>query len=157
VTQLLKAWSDGDEGALEQLIPLEYAELHRLAKRYAVRERSGSGLQTTALIHEAYLRLAASKKVNWQNRTHLALDETIDLMNHRGRDLIALDDALESLAELDERQSRIVELRFFGGLTEEETAGVLRISPRTVRREWTVARAWLYRALRDGKPLPRNS
>ncbi len=181
VTSLLKAWGDGDEEASERLFPLVYRELHRLAKRYMARERPGDSLQTTALIHEAFLKLA-SKNINWQNRQHffavsarimrrilvdlarsrrcakrgqgvqvLDLEGTAVLSNEPDKDLVAVDDALKSLAELDPRQSQVVELRFFGGLTTEEIAGVLRISPRTVRREWSVARAWLYRALHRDK------
>ncbi len=187
VTQLLKAWGDGDERAEEQLIPLVYGELHRLARRYMAREQPGGILQTTALIHEAFLRLAASKHTSWQNRAHffavsarimrrilvdysrarraakrgenvrlLSLHETAGGSNERSTDLIALDDALKSLAELDPRQSQIVELRFFGGLTTDETAEVLRISPRTVRRGWSLARAWLYRALHQEEFVRRK-
>ncbi len=187
VTQLLKAWGEGDEVAKEKLIPLVYGELHRLARHYMAGERPGDTLQTTALIHEAFLRLAASRNINWQDRAHffavsarimrrilvdfarsrrcekhgrdirlLSLDETANVSKERGRDLIALDDALESLAEFDPRQSQIVELRFFGGLTEDETAEVLRISPRTVRREWSIARSWLYRALHREEFIPNE-
>ncbi len=187
VSLLLQAWGDGDKEAMEKLIPLVYAELHRLAKRYRAGERPGDSLQTTALIHEAFLRLA-SKSIQWQNRAHFfavsarimrrilvdfarsrrcakrgghlrpfTLEETAGLSNERDKDLIALDDALQGLAELDERQSQIVELRFFGGLTMEEIAGVLRISPRTVRREWSIARAWLYRALHQEEFIRRRS
>ncbi len=187
VSLLLQAWGDGDKEAMEKLIPLVYAELHRLAKRYRAGERPGDSLQTTALIHEAFLRLA-SKSIQWQNRAHFfavsarimrrilvdfarsrrcakrgghlrpfTLEETAGLSNERDKDLIALDDALQGLAELDERQSQIVELRFFGGLTMEEIAGVFRISPRTVRREWSIARAWLYRALHQEEFIRRRS
>jgi RNA polymerase sigma-70 factor (ECF subfamily) len=179
ITQLLLAWSDGDQSALEKLTPLVYAELHRLAKSYMVRERKGHTLQTTALIHEAFLRLIDWKNVRWQNRAHffgvaaqvmrrilvdfarsrqstkrdngkqqISLDETIAIHEDRSAEFIALDDALKSLAEIDRRKSQIVELRFFGGLSAEETAEVLKVSLRTVEREWNLARTWLYRELR---------
>ncbi len=178
VTQLLVAWSDGDQAALEQLTPLVYRELHRLAKGYLNRERPGHTLQTTALINEAYLRLIDWKDVRWQNRAHffgvaaqlmrrilvdfararyqdkrgagarhVALDEAAAVAVERVAEFIALDEALDQLAVIDPRRSRMVELRFFGGLTEEETAEALKVSPRTVRREWSLARAWLYREL----------
>ncbi len=187
VTLLLKAWGDGDDAAKEKLIPLVYAELHRLAKRYRAGERPGDSLQTTALIHEAFLKLA-SKSIHWQNRAHffavsarimrrilvdiarsrrcakrggrvrlVTLDGTASISSDRDRDLVALDNALQGLAELDPRQSQIVELRFFGGLTTEEIAVVLRVSPRTVRREWSIARAWLYRALHQERFIRHKS
>jgi RNA polymerase sigma-70 factor, ECF subfamily len=179
ITQLLLAWSNGDQEALEKLTPLVYAELHRLAKFYMVRERTGHTLQTTALIHEAFLRLIDWKNVRWQNRAHffgvaaqvmrrilvdfarsrqsikrgngtqqISLDEAITIHEDRSAELIALDDALKSLAEIDRRKSEIIELRFFGGLSAEETAEVLNVSLRTVEREWNLARTWLYRELR---------
>jgi RNA polymerase sigma factor (TIGR02999 family) len=179
VTQLLVAWSDGDQAALERLTPLVYRELHRLAKGYLHRERPGHVLQTTALINEAYLRLIDWKNVHWQNRAHffgvaaqlmrrilvdfararhqdkrggaacqVSLDEAAAVSVERVAELIALDEALERLAAIDPRRSRMVELRFFGGLSEEETAEALKVSPRTVRREWSLARAWLRRELR---------
>jgi RNA polymerase sigma-70 factor (ECF subfamily) len=178
VTQLLLAWSDGDQAALDQIIPLVYGELHRLARKYMQRERVGHALQTTALINEAYVRLVDWKNVHWQNRAHffgvaaklmrrilvdfarsrryakrggkavqVSLEEAATLSDERRRDLIALDDALKSLASLDSRKGQIVELRFFGGLSVEETAEVMKVSPRTVMREWNLARAWLYREL----------
>jgi RNA polymerase sigma factor (TIGR02999 family) len=186
VTQLLVAWGNGDETALEQLTPLVYQELHRLAAAYMTRERGGHILQTTALVNEAYLRLIDGKQVQWQNRAHffamsarLMRRVLVDVARSRGRakrgggdlqvslseseagdspfskgaDLVALDDALKTLAALNERQSRVVELRFFGGLTHEETAHVLNVSVITVRRCWNVAQAWLYRELnRDARP-----
>ncbi|MGH9846031.1 MAG: sigma-70 family RNA polymerase sigma factor [Blastocatellia bacterium] len=182
VTQLLVAWSDGDQAALEQLTPLVYRELHRLAKGYLHRERPGHLLQTTALVNEAYLRLIDWKDVHWQNRAHffgvaaqlmrrilvdfararhqdkrggamrqVSLDEAAAVSVEQSAELIALDEALERLAAIDPRRSRMVELRFFGGLSEEETAEALKVSPRTVRREWSLARAWLHRELGKGE------
>ena len=163
VTQLLLAWSDGDKAALEELTPLVYAELHRLAERYMRRERAGHPLQTTALVNEAYVRLIDLRQVRWQNRAHffgvaaqlmrhilvdfararhraerggykqqVSLEEAAVVSKERSADFIALDDALKSLAEIDPRKSRMVELRFFGGLSVEETAEALNVSPRTV-------------------------
>ena len=178
VTQLLQAWSDGNQDALAELTPLIYAELHRLARRYMAQERPGHLLQTTALVNEAWIRLIDWQKSEWQNRAHffgvaaslmrkilvtearrrrrlkrggeglqVSLSEA-DLVAHgKPLDLVALDDALNALAEFDERKSRIVELRFFGGLSVAETAEALRISERTVAREWELARSWLYRQL----------
>jgi RNA polymerase sigma-70 factor, ECF subfamily len=182
VTQLLMAWSEGDQAALEQLTPLIYIELHRLAEGYMQRERPGHLLQTTALVNEAYLRLIDWKNVCWQNRAHffgvaaqmmrrilvdfararhqakrggelrqVSFDEAAAVTVEQTAELIALDEALERLAAIDPRKSRIVELRFFGGLSEGETAEVLKVSPRTVRREWSLARAWLHRELRQRK------
>ena len=179
---MLKAWSDGDEAALEQLIPLVYQELHRLAHRYLGRERAGHTLQTTALVNEAYMRLVDWQSVEWQNRAHffaisaqlmrrilvdfarsrrfakrgggapqVAFDEAMAIAPKRGLDLVALDDALTSLAALDPRQSQVVELRFFGGLSIAETAEVLKVSPGTVRRDWSLAQAWLHRELSKGE------
>ena len=174
VTQLLMAWSEGSETALEELVPLVEAELHRLAQRYLRGERPGHTLQTTALVNEAYLRLINWKSVRWQNKAHFlgvsaklmrrilvdharrnrgktagALDISLDgtASIGRGEDLVALDAALSELAALDPRKSQIIELRFFGGLTVEETAEVIGVSPRTVKREWSLAQAWLYCAL----------
>jgi RNA polymerase sigma-70 factor, ECF subfamily len=174
LTELLAAWSDGDEMALEKLAPLVHAELHRLARGYMNRERDGHVLQTSALINEAYIRLIDWKAVKWQNRAHFfgvaaqmmrrilvdfarqrprvagssaehfALDEALQISAGKDADLIALDEALESLARIDERKARVVELRFFGGLSVEETAEVLKIAPITVMREWQKAKAWLY-------------
>ncbi len=179
ITQLLLAWSDGDQTALEQLTPLVYAELHRLAKGYMLGEWPGHTLQTTALINEAYLRLISWKDVRWQGRAHffgvaaqvmrrilvdfararhytkrggaaqqVSLDEAVTIHEDRSAEFIALDEALKSLAEIDPRKSQVVELRFFGGLNAEETAEVLKVSLRTVEREWNSARTWLYRELR---------
>jgi RNA polymerase sigma factor (TIGR02999 family) len=175
VTDLLVAWSNGDKLAYDQLVPLVYDELHRLAHRYMSGERPGHTLQTTALVDEAYLRLV-NQKVHWQNRSHffaiaaevmrrilvdyarrrryakrggdaqkVELDEAMIMARERSRELIALDDALKRLAEFDERKSRVVELRFFGGLSVEETADVLKVSVNTVKRDWSTARAWLYK------------
>jgi RNA polymerase sigma factor (TIGR02999 family) len=179
VTQLLLAWNDGDGEALEKLIPLVEAELRRLAHRYMGQERPGHQLQTTALVNEAYMRLIDWKNVEWQNRAHffgvsaqlmrrilvdfarqrpriqgesahhLALDDALTVSADQNEDLVALDDALKSLAEIDERKSRIVELRFFGGLSVEETAEVLGLAPITIMREWNKAKAWLYRELNE--------
>jgi RNA polymerase sigma factor (TIGR02999 family) len=180
VTQLLVAWADGDKAALDQLMPIVYEELRRLARQYMRRERAGHTLQTTALVNEAYLRLIDQSRAHWQNRTHFfavaaqlmrrilvdhartrvrvkrggsqpkaSLDEAVVLSDAPTVDLLAIDEALERLAALDERKSRIVELRFFGGLSIEETAEVLKISPGTVMHDWTLAKAWLYRALSD--------
>src|SRR5258708_23734713 len=178
VTGVLLAWCNGDQAALEKLIPLVYAELHRLAKRYMRRENAGHTLQTSALVNEAYLRLIEAHGVRWQNRSHFfavsaqimrrilvdfararwnlkrgggarqgSLDEGLGGSPERGADLLALDEALEKLAVLNARQSRVVELRYFGGLNEEEVAEVIKVSPRTVRNDWSLARAWLYREL----------
>ena len=178
VTQLLIAWGSGDPKALDELMPLVYNDLRRLAKRYIRGQRDGHTLQTTALVNEAYLRLIDSSRVNWHDRNHfyaisaglirrilidfaraknslkrgggqikITLDEQIDVPSEKAADLIALDEALENLAKLNSRQSQIVELRYFGGLSEEEIAETLKISARTVRRDWNVARAWLYREL----------
>ncbi|HKQ73234.1 MAG TPA: sigma-70 family RNA polymerase sigma factor [Blastocatellia bacterium] len=177
ITQMLVAWNDGDQSALEQLVPLVHAELHKLARRYMGQERPGHPLQPTALVNEAYMRLIEWKNVEWKNRAHffgvsaqlmrrilvdfarqrprvagesvlqVSLAEAQDGGADRGADLIALDDALESLAKIDERKCRIVELRFFGGLSNEETAEVLGIAAVTVIREWNKAKAWLYREL----------
>ncbi len=183
VTQLLGDWRSGDAGALERLIPLVQPELHRLAHHYMSRERAGHTLQTTALINEAYLRLADESKPSWQNRNHfvaaaaqlmrrimvdhararlslkrgggavrVTLDETALVTKSRSEELLALDEALESLAAQDPRKSQIVELRYFGGLTAGETADFLKLSLRTVEREWNMAKAWLYRALSEKQP-----
>ena len=181
VTGLLQAWSDGDQAALDRLMPLVYAELHRLAKRYMGREDVGRTLQTSALVNEAYLRLVDAHGVRWQNRAHffavsaqimrrilvdfararqnlkrgagarqVTLDEGLVVSPESGADLLALDEALEKLAILNPRQGRIVELRYFGGLKEEEAAEALNVSSRTVRHDWSLARAWLYRELSRG-------
>jgi RNA polymerase sigma-70 factor, ECF subfamily len=176
VTQLLLAWSKGDEAALAQLVPLVQAELYRLARRYLSRERAGHSLQISDLVNEAYLRLIDWQAVQWQNRAHffgvaaqlmrrilvdsarrrqrrrggtikVSLTAAEQVAQEQSLDVVALDDALADLAAFDQRKSRIVELRFFGGLGEREVAEVLKISERTVRREWSVAQAWLYHAL----------
>lgn len=178
VTQMLLAWTDGDESALARLVPLVETELHRLAQAYLHRERFDHTLQTTALVNEAYLRLIDWKAVQWQNRAHffgvaaqlmrrilvdmarvrqqrkrggsarqVEFDEALVVSKERGEDLVALDDALQSLATVDERKSRVVELRFFGGLSVEETAEVLQVSPDTVMRDWKMAKVWLHREL----------
>jgi RNA polymerase sigma factor (TIGR02999 family) len=178
LTDLLVAWSDGDEVALERLAPLVQAELHRLASHYMRHERGDHLLQTSALINEAYLRLIDWNSVRWQNRAHffgvaasmmrrilvdfarkrprvdreiearhISLEDALNVTDEKDSDLLALDEALEGLAEFDERKSRIVELRFFGGLTVEETAEVMKLAPVTVIREWNKAKAWLYREL----------
>ena len=178
VTQLLIDWSNGSHDALEQLFPLVYEELRRLAHRYMSRERPGHSLQTTAVVHEAYLRLIDQNHVQWQNRAHffaiaaqmmrrilithaqshayakrgggalkVSLDEAAVLSQERAGELLALDEALQSLTTIDPRRSQVVELRFFGGLSNEEIAEVLKISPNTVTRDWNVAKAWLYREM----------
>jgi RNA polymerase sigma factor (TIGR02999 family) len=181
VTQLLLAWSQGQQGALDKLIPLVHEELSRLAHYYMSRERADHTLQTTALVNEAYLRLVDLGQVQWQNRAHffavsaqlmrrilvdfarsrnylkrggaiqqISLAEEMVTSEDCGEDLIALDEALNALAVFDERKSKVVELRFFGGLTEEETAEVLKVSSETVTRDWRLAKVWLLRAL-EGK------
>lgn len=181
VTGLLQAWSDGDQAALEKLMPLVYAELHRLAKRYMGHEHEGHTLQTSALVNEAYLRLVDVHGVRWESRTHffavsaqimrrilvdfararqnlkrgggalqVTLDEGLVVSPESGADLLALDESLEKLAALNPRQSKVVELRYFGGLNEEEVAEALNVSSRTVRHDWSLARAWLYRELSLG-------
>ena len=176
VTRLLSDWSNGDRRALDELLPLVYEELRHLANAYLRRERDGHTLQSTALVHEAFLRLVNQHDVQWQGRAHffgiaaqmirrilvdharaqraakrgsgavrLELGEALAVAHQRDLDLIALDDALERLALMDERQSRIVELRFFAGLSVEDTADVMGISTATVKRECASARAWLFR------------
>ena len=177
VTQLLNAWNNGDQAAFDKLMPLVYGELRRRAKRYMARQPAHT-LQTTALIHEAYLRLAGQPDKRWQNRSHffavgaaamrhilvdylrsraaakrggearaVLLDEAVVVSDERAADIVALDEALTDLAKLHPRQSRIVECRFFGGLTLEEAAEVLKVSPGTVKRDWRMAKAWLQRSL----------
>jgi RNA polymerase sigma factor (TIGR02999 family) len=178
VTQLLVAWGNGDQAARDQLMPLVYKELHRLAHQYMTKERSGHTLQTSALVNEAFVRLVDQRDVHWQNRAHffgiaaqmmrrilvdyartrgyakrggdarqVSLDEALIVSNERAADVVALDDALKDLAEFDLRKSQIVELRFFGGLSIDETAEVLTVSPGTVMRDWTLAKAWLRREI----------
>src|ERR1700730_18663192 len=184
ISTLLRAWSDGDQSALERLTPIVYDELHSLARRYMKRERPGHSLQTTALVNEAYMRLVDYKRMQWQNRAHffavsaqvmrgilvdharsnnvkrgagvqhVSLEEVAVVGGDRtadaGGDLVALDDALNALARLDPPKVQIIEMRFFGGLSVEETAEVLKVSPATVRRDWSIAKFWLYRELGGG-------
>jgi len=182
VTQLLQAWGDGDERALEKLTPLVYGELHQLARRYMAGEASGHILQTTALVHEVYLRLVDFREISWQNRAYffgvcarlmrqilvdfarsrrrlkrggespqVSLDEALVVSREAPTNLLALDEALNALAELEPRKSRVVELRFFGGLSVEETAEVLSVSEETILRDWRLAKAWLLREMSEGK------
>jgi RNA polymerase sigma-70 factor, ECF subfamily len=182
VTELLRAWGDGDRSAFEQVFPLVYGELHRMALRYLAGERSDVSLQPTGLINEICLRLLGWEQVSWQHRGHffgvsarmmrrvlvdiarrrraqrrggadavrVPLDGMDVAVGEPEHDLVALDEALEALAVHDPRKARVVELRFFGGLSVNETAQALSISPRTVHNDWLVARAWLYRALAEG-------
>ncbi len=178
VSQLLRAWGNGDRTALDKLMPLVYDELRRMAKRYMERQPAGHTLQTTALIHEAYLRLVDQSEAQWQNRAHffavaatamrhilvdhartrqaakrdgaaqqVTLDEAAAVSVERAAELVALDDALQSLEAFDQRKSHVVEMRYFGGLTVEETAEALQVSPETVARDWRLARTWLLREL----------
>jgi RNA polymerase sigma factor (TIGR02999 family) len=178
VTQMLQKWGNGDREAFDKLLPIVYEELRRQAARYLRRERPGHTLQTTALIHEAYLRLIDQRSVRWQNRAHffaisaqlmrrilvdharsrqaakrggsnikLPLEEEMIASAGREVDMVALDEALERLAAMDPQQSRVVELRFFSGLSVDETAEVLGVSTRTVKRDWNVAKAWLRREI----------
>jgi RNA polymerase sigma factor (TIGR02999 family) len=180
---LLLAWRQGNQAAFEELIPLVYDELRRLAHRQLRGERTNHTLQTAELVHETYLRLVDSSRVQWQNRAHflavaaqsmrrilvdaarsrqslkrggeqtrVALDAELTIAGAPKVDVVALDDALESLSRTDQRRSRVVELRFFGGLTVEETAAVLDVSPETVMRDWKVAKAWLFKQLNPAKP-----
>jgi RNA polymerase sigma-70 factor, ECF subfamily len=181
-TRLLRAWADGDQAALEHLTPRVYNELRRIAGHFMQNERPGRTLQTTALVHEAYLKLIDVTNVDWQHRAHffavsatmmrrilldrarkrgagkrggkqprVNLDDIPDVGSARAGDLIALDDALNALAEVDPRKARVIELRFFGGLSVEETAEVIKVSPDTVMRDWRLARAWLMLELRAKK------
>jgi RNA polymerase sigma factor (TIGR02999 family) len=182
VTRLLRAWGEGDESALEKLVPLVYDQLRLAARRYMAHERPGHTLQTTALINETYLRLVNIRQVKWQNRAHffaicaqlmrrilvdfaryrgyrkrggnatrVNLDEALMISPEPSADLVALDEALQRLAEVDERKSRVVELRFFGGLSVKEAAEVLQVSADTVMRDWKLAKVWLLRELREGE------
>jgi RNA polymerase sigma factor (TIGR02999 family) len=181
ITQLLLSWSQGNQAALDQLVPLVYPELKRLARRYMARENPGHTLQTSALINEAYLRLVDQQNVDWQDRAHffaaaaqvmrhilidharryrygkrgggaqhLPLDEVAVVSKERAAELVALDDALKRLAHIDPRKSKIVELRFFGGLSVDETAEVMKLAPVTIMREWRTAKAWLHREVSSG-------
>ena len=177
ITRLLRACGSGDESALEQLTPLVYDELRRIARQYTRKERIGNSIQTTAIVHEAWLRLNTTK-ANWQDRAHffavsammmrrilvdrararvtekrggaaalLQLDEIPEVGSWRASELVALDDALTGMTKMDPRKAKVIELRFFGGLSVEETAEVLKISPQSVMRDWKLARAWLQREL----------
>jgi RNA polymerase sigma-70 factor (ECF subfamily) len=185
LTGLLIEWREGNRGALDRLTPLVYDEIRRIAHRYVQREREGHTLQTTALVNEAYLRLAGKQQINWQNRAHffavtaqvmrhilidyarrrhyvkhggeaqriafdeaLATEEAVLMTKPRAVELLALDEALNELAKFDPRKSRVVELRYFGGLSLDETAEVLEVSPMTVRRDWRVAKAWLFKRMK---------
>jgi len=177
----LRAWSGGDQGALERLTPVVYDELYRLARRYMRRERPGHSLQTTALVNEAWMRLVDYKRMQWQDRAHffavsaqlmrrilveharrrnlkrgggiqhVSLDEAAVVGENRDTDLLALDEAMNALTRIDARKGQIVEMRFFGGLSVEETAEVLKISPVTVKRDWRAAKAWLFREMAGGR------
>ncbi len=180
VTSLLVAWSEGDDGALAQLVPQVYAELRRLAHHHMRGERPGRTLQTTALVNEAYLRLVDTRRVRWQSRAHflgvaaqamrrvlvdaarargarkrgsaeppVSLDDALLAAPERSASLVALDDALTALADVDPRKSQVVELRYFAGLSVAETAAVVGVSPETVQRDWRVAKAWLLRELSE--------
>ena len=182
VTELLVRWRDGDQRALDELMPLVYTELHRLAARCMCGERPGHTLQTSALVNEAYMRLAGHEEIRWQNRTHffaiaaqamrrilvdharrggnrkrgggahkVALDEALIVSEERVAEVVALDDALKQLAEVSPRKSQLVELRFFGGLSIEEAAEVLGVSPGTAMRDWTFTKAWLRREITGGE------
>jgi RNA polymerase sigma factor (TIGR02999 family) len=179
ITRILKSWSGGNREAVDDLMPLVYDELHKVAQQYLRRQRTDHTLQPTALVNEAYLKLIDISDVEWQDRAHffafasqvmrhilvdyargqarekrgggaqkLSLDEAISYSKETEVDLLALDEALSELAAIDEKQGKIVELRFFGGLTVEETGVVLRISPATVKREWRIAKAWLFKRMR---------
>jgi RNA polymerase sigma-70 factor (ECF subfamily) len=180
VSGLLRAWSDGDRDALDRLTPIVYAELHRLARGYMKRERPGHSLQATALVNEAYMRLVDYKGMHWQNRAHffavsaqlmrrilveharrhnlkrggnvphVSLDDAVIVGGDRDADLVLLDEAMNTLAQFDARKAQVVEMRFFGGLSVDETAEVLKVSPVTVMRDWSTAKAWLYRELAGG-------
>ena len=183
VTRLLVDWRNGDQGALEQLIPLVHEELRRVARRHMAHERAGHTLQATALVNEAYVRLIDIRQVNWQDRTHffamssrlmrrilvdfarskgsqkrgagahkVSLDEALIVSPEPGADLVALDDALDALAVFDARKAQVVEMRFFGGLSVEETAEALKVSVDTVMRDWKLAKAWLLRELAGQDP-----
>jgi RNA polymerase sigma factor (TIGR02999 family) len=178
VTQLLVAWGNGDQTALDQLMPLVYSELHRIAHRYIKKERPGHTLQTSALLNEAFMRLVDQREVTWQSRAHffaiaaqmmrrilvdyarsrryakrggdaqeVSFDEELVISRQRSADVVALHEALNNLAMIDERKSKVVELKFFGGLSIEETAEVLGVSQGTVMRDWTLAKAWLRLAM----------
>ncbi len=180
VSELLLAWSGGDQEALDRLTPMVYEELHGLARRYMRGERAGHSLQATALVNEAYVRLVDYKRMQWQNRAHFfavsaqlmrrilveharrhnlkrgagvahhTFDEATVVCGERAPDFVALDDAMKALERMDSRKAKVVEMRFFGGLTVEETAEVLKVSALTVMRDWSSAKVWLYRELTGG-------
>jgi RNA polymerase sigma-70 factor, ECF subfamily len=184
VSTILRAWSDGDQSAFERLTPIVHDELHRLARRYMRQERPGHTLQTSALVNEAYMRLVDYKRMEWQNRAHffavsaqvmrrilvdharrrnlkrggglrhVSLDDALVVTHEGSTDLVQLDDALNALSRFDPRKVQVVELRYFGGLSVDETAAVLKISPATVMRDWSSAKAWLYRELTDAPAAP---
>ena len=192
VTQLLAAWGNGDPSARDKLFPLVHAELRRIARRQMSHERPGHTLQATALVNEAYLKLAGHEGVEWQNRAHffgvcaqvmrhilidharahardkrgggavqVSLEDAVVIIGEPPEHLLALDEALKTLERVDPQKGKLVELRYFGGLSIEETAEVLNISPRTVRREWRRSKAWLYRMITEGsadetRPLAKN-
>ena len=179
-TELLHAWREGDRSALDRLTPLIYQDLRRLAHRYLLGERAGHSLQTTALVNEVYMRLVDYKRMQWQDRAHffavsaqlmrrilveharrhnlkrggavqhVSLEQAVEVGAGRSRDLVAVDEALNELARIDPRKAQVVELRFFGGLNVEETAEALSISAVTVMRDWSSAKAWLYREMSGG-------
>jgi RNA polymerase sigma factor (TIGR02999 family) len=183
ITQLLAAWGDGDQAAFERLVPLVYAELKRIARRHMFRESEGHILQTTALVHEAYMKLVSTPGAKWQDRAHffavssqqmrrilvdaarsrlrmkrggdasvVSLEDAPTLSATRAVEFVALDDALNELAKLEPRRSQVVEMRYFGGMSMEETAAVLNLSPATVLRDWSAAKAWLYTQLNRTGP-----
>lgn len=187
VTQLLLKWNKGDNAAFDELIPVVYAELKKIAKRYMGKERLDHTLQTSALINEAYLRLVDQQTIQWQDRKHffavaarimrhilidharsyqyakrgggaekVPLEEAASLRIQRAEELLELDEALNGLSAIDPRKSEIIELRFFGGLTVEETAEVMNLSPVTVMREWRAAKAWLHQGLTGAEPAPKE-
>ena len=186
-TELLLAWSNGDESAFDRLVPLVHRELRVLARRYMRRERPDHTLQATALVNEAYVRLIDVNRIQWQNRAHflavaaqtmrrilvdfarnrhrqkrggdvvrVTIDDAKEIAQERGADLVALNDALTALASFDPRMGQVVELRFFGGLSVQETADVLKVSPETVMRDWKTAKVWLLRELSQDKPAAKT-
>jgi RNA polymerase sigma-70 factor (ECF subfamily) len=187
ITELLAAWGDGDQAAFERLVPLVYAELKRIARRHMNRESEGHVLQTTALVHEAYVKLVSQRGAKWQDRAHffavssqqmrrilvdaarsrmrqkrgsdavvVSLDDAPAISMSRAAEFVTLDDALTELAKLDPRRSRVVEMRYFGGMSVEETALALNLSPDTIARDWKAAKAWLYAELNraEGQGMP---
>ena len=187
VTVLLKAMNRGDKAAADQLLPLVYSELHRLAKSYMSRERQGHTLQPTALINQAYLRIAQQQNVEWQNHAHfigfaanvmrrvlvdharehnaimrgggrvrVELDEGIAFTKETAPQLLLLEEALTRLEQLNPRQAKVVEMRYFGGLSVDEVAGVLGIAPRSVKRDWSLARLWLFEEIQKGSSTPQH-